>query len=69
MGAPEPQVAAEGAGRQHAQPHGLAVQVGAVAAEGFNAVAEGMAVVEDRPQAPFPFVGGHHPGFGGGGAF
>jgi two-component sensor histidine kinase len=53
---------------QHSQRHRLTVEVGAIAAEGFHHMAQGVAVVEDRPQAPFPFVGGHHASLSGGGA-
>ena len=56
------------ADRHHAEPDGLAVQPGAIATEGFHGMAEGVAVVEDRPQAALLFVCGHHTGLGGSGA-
>ena len=68
IGAPEPQLQAELAGGHHADAHGFAMEIGAVAAEGFHHVAEGVAVIEDRPQAPFPFIRRDDLRLGGGGA-
>ena len=67
LGAPKPHGQGKFSSCHHANSHGFAVQVGAIAAEGLHHMAEGMAVVEDCPQAPLPFVGRHHQGLGLGG--
>ena len=63
-GCPEAQGQGDFAGGDHANGHGFAVQIGAVAAEGFHHMAEGVAVVEDRPQAALVLIGRHHLGLG-----
>ena len=40
------------------------MQVSAIAAEGLDHMAEGVAVIKDCPQTPLPFVGRHNDGLG-----
>ena len=66
-GAPEPHAQGDFAGSHHADRHGFAVQIGAIAAECFHHMAQGVAVIEDGPQSAFPLIGGHHLGLGASG--
>ena len=54
--APQPKPLAEQTSGMHADANCFAVQVGSVPRQGFHHMAQGVAVIEDRPQAAFPFV-------------